>query len=149
MKEAYGGILNIVFIVVFLVIIIGILGLVFSYTKAFKMKNAIIATFEEYEGSGCGAAGSTACQNKIRREARDLAFNPASLNCGSQGFNDGGIYCYKIVSTHAKTINGKSNTYVTYRILVKVDIDFPIVEHIAGFRMFEVAGDTREIMIRS
>ena len=148
MKEAYGGILNIVFIVVFLVIIIGVLGLVFSYTKAFKMKNAIIATFEEYEGSGCGS-GNTACQKKITKEARDLAFNPASLNCGSQGFNDGGIYCYKVSSTRSKTINGRTNTYVTYKILVKVDIDFPIVEHIAGFRMFEVAGDTREIMLRS
>ena len=50
MKEAYGGIFNIVFIVIFLVIAIGVLGLTFSYTKAFKMKNAVVGAMEEYEG---------------------------------------------------------------------------------------------------
>ena len=85
MKEAFGGIFNIMFIVIFLVIMIGVLGLVFSYTKAFQMKNAIISVIEEYEGSGCypealsGASHDTACRNKIKDKARGLAYNPVSF----------------------------------------------------------------------
>ena len=59
MKEAFSGIYSIAFIVVFLVIVIGILGLVVSYTKAFKMKNIIISTIEKYEGACCGGGSET------------------------------------------------------------------------------------------
>ena len=45
MKDAYGGILNLVFVVVFLLIVIAVLGLVVSYTKAFRMKNARILAY--------------------------------------------------------------------------------------------------------
>ena len=54
MKDAFGGIVNIVLVAIFLVIISGILGLVVNYTKAFRMKNVVISTIEQYEGaSGC------------------------------------------------------------------------------------------------
>ena len=48
MKEAFGGIYTIIFIVIFLVIVIGVLGFVVSYTKAFRMKSDIIYTIERY-----------------------------------------------------------------------------------------------------
>ena len=64
MKEAYGGIFNLVFLVVFLVIVISLLGLTVSYTKAFKMKDRIIAVIEEYEGSGC-ENNDSACMKKF------------------------------------------------------------------------------------
>ena len=38
MKDAFGGILNLVLIAVFLVIVSGVLGLTVSYTKAFNFK---------------------------------------------------------------------------------------------------------------
>ena len=48
MKDAFGGIVNIVLVAIFLVIISGILGLVVNYTKAFRMKNAVISAIEQY-----------------------------------------------------------------------------------------------------
>ena len=48
MQEAFGGILNIFLILIFLVIVEGILAFTVSYTKAFRMKNYVIATIEQY-----------------------------------------------------------------------------------------------------
>ena len=52
MRDAYGGIMNIVLLVTFFLIVEGVLGLIVGYTKAFKMKNIVISTVEEYEASG-------------------------------------------------------------------------------------------------
>ena len=54
MRDAFGGIVNIVLVAIFLVIVSGILGLVVNYTKAFRMKNTVISAIEQYEGAdGC------------------------------------------------------------------------------------------------
>ena len=159
MKEAFGGIFNIMFIVIFLVIMIGVLGLVFSYTKAFQMKNAIISVIEEYEGSGGypealgNASFDTACRRRIKNEARGLAYNPVSLNCYSvdntSGYNvpvykAGDIYCYEMtVKTKA---DGKK--YAVFKVITQVDISFPIIERIMGFRFFQASGDTKEIQLQ-
>ena len=50
MRDAFGGIVNISMIVVFLVIVSGYLAFNVSYTKAFRVKNKIITTIEQYEG---------------------------------------------------------------------------------------------------
>ncbi len=159
MKEAFGGIFNIMFIVIFLVIMIGVLGLVFSYTKAFQMKNAIISVIEEDEGSGCypealgGASHDTACRNKIKEKARGLAYNPVSLNCSSVDNSSGynvpvykadNIYCYEM-TTRVKS-DGKR--YAVFKVITQVDISFPIIERIMGFRFFQASGDTKEIQLQ-
>ena len=79
MQEAFGGIINMFFISLFLLIVISILGLVVSYTKAFKMKNVIISHIENYEASGCFTKG-TACMTKIEDSARALGYG-AKINC--------------------------------------------------------------------
>ena len=50
MRDAFGGIVNISMIVVFLVVVSGYLAFNVTYTKAFRMKNKIITTLEQYEG---------------------------------------------------------------------------------------------------
>ena len=155
MKEAFGGIFNMVFIIIFLVIVIGVLGLVFSYTKAFKMKNAIISIIEEYEGSGCtpemtpGSSIDTACRNKVKLAAEGLAYNPTSLNCSEPGFyNAEGYFCYK-KDVYPKNISGVNYHFATYRIITQVDINFPIIQRIMGLSFFQVGGDTKEIRLPS
>ena len=161
MKEAFGGIFNIMFVVIFLVVIIGVLGLVFSYTKAFKMKNAIISTIENYEGSGCypeitGGVSDSACRREILRQAQGLNYNPVSLGCsgGCQLYGPttadankrlcpaADVYCYNVT---VRTENGKR--YATFRVMTQVDMNFPIIEKIMGFSFFQVAGDTKEIKL--
>ena len=74
MRDAFGGIVNIVLVAIFLVIISGILGLVVNYTKAFRMKNTVISTIEQYEGAqGCfGNSSATGCQERIEERAKKL-----------------------------------------------------------------------------
>lgn len=146
MKEAFGGVMNLFFIAVFLIIVMGLLGLVVTYSKAFKMKNIIISTIEEYDGYGCGNRGgisnpNTACLNKIRAEAANLGYNPVAGRCSS-GFKKGitgssstPLYCYKV--------NGSSNK--KYTVELNVDVNFPLISDLLGMSVFKVTGDTRII----
>ena len=145
MKEAFGGIFNIIYVVIFLVVVISILGLVVSYTKAFKMKNAIISVIEEYEGSGCfpeqsGGTKNTICRNKIKEKAQELAYSPVSLNCdtGNGFYNADNFYCYSV----DKRIKD-GNCYVMAKVVTQVNISFPLIDKIMGFSFFQVSGDTK------
>ena len=144
MKEAYGGIFNILYIVIFLVIVIGVLGLVFSYTKAFKMKSAIIATIEEYEGSGCFENGDTACLREIERQAKQIAYSPTEIQCPND-FIQSDFFCFQKNPVTKSSKPGKN--YIVVTVLTQVDISFPIIEKMMGFRFFQVAGDTKEIQL--
>lgn len=156
MQEAFGGILSIVLIVVFFVIVEGVLGFTVVYTKAFKMKNAVISAFEQYEAAGCGLEGSlseTACRNKIKGDAKTLKYNPPRLSCPatvSYGSKVAipvreidGLFCAAEIDT--RTEDGIQ--YATYRIITQVDMDFPVVKNILGLKFFQVTGDTREIQV--
>ena len=150
MKEAYGGIVNFVFLIIFLLIVMGVLALVVSYTKAFRMKDAIISVIEEYEGSGCypesplspSSTSNTACRQKIIEKAKALAYSPPSLACGGDNiYKADGIYCY--------SIEKKSGNKAVITVITQVDMNFPIIEKIMGFRFFQVMGDTRTISLQS
>lgn len=154
MKDAFGGIMNLVFIVVFLLIVIGVLGLVVSYTKAFKMKNIVLSSVEEYEGSCCdgvstkgnNCSSTPACIKKISDEASTLGFSPVNLNCPSDyvkirstADNHNDLYCIK-------KVDDPSTGRYYYNIIVQVDVHFPVVSNILGFRMFQISGDSRQIV---
>lgn len=140
MKDAFGGILNLVFITVFLVLVSGILGLTVNYTKAFKMKNAVITGIEQYEGYGCfDSKKDTACQQKITEYAKSIGYHPVSINCPTKDdFHSGGQYfCY----SERYSSNGKKY----YSIITQVDINIPIINRIMGMTFFQVHGDTRNL----
>jgi hypothetical protein len=151
MKDAFGGIVNFVFLAVFLLVVIGLLGLVVSYTKAFRMKDAIISVIEEYEGTGCypesplspsGTTTHSACREKIRQKAASLAYNPPALSCtGTNVYMADGLYCY--------TIEKKASDAAVISVITQVDMSFPIIEKIMGFRFFQVKGDTRTLALQS
>ncbi len=151
MKDAFGGIVNFVFLAVFLLIVIGVLSLVVSYTKAFRMKDAIISVIEEYEGTGCypesplspsSTTSQSACRMKIKEKAKSLTYNPPALQCnGADVYEAEGLYCY--------SIEKKSNRTAVITVITQVDMSFPIVEKIMGFRFFQVAGDTRTLKLQS
>lgn len=143
MKEAFEGIVNYVFIVVFLLVVMGLLGLVVSYSKAFKMKNIIISTIEQYDGYGCGSISGidktdTACLSKIKDAASDLGYRPLTNRCSSSDYYDVfGLYCYGITKP-------ESNKEI-YHIELNVDVNFPLMSDILGLSVFKINGDTRVI----
>lgn len=163
MKEAFGGIYTLLFIAIFLVIVIGVLGFVVAYTKAFHMKNDIIYTIERYEGSCCGGGSesphsgvsincnpqTSLCRKKIAEKAQDLGYNPVSLNCPSNyavaSYNGSELFCYKINNANSSRYRGKA---VTYSVITQVDIGFPIIKNILGMSIFQVSGDTRAIQLQ-
>ena len=141
MKEAFGGIFNIMFVVIFLVVIIGVLGLVFSYTKAFKMKNIVISAIEEYEDAQCinTSKPDTACRNKIRSGAQSIGYSPSNIHCpsGTEWESIDDLFCVQ----ERRSQNG----HKIYRIVTQVDINIPIIRHIMGLSFFQVSGDTRVV----
>lgn len=146
MKDAFGGIINMVFIALFLLIMIGILGLVVSYTKAFKMKNIIITHIENYEASGCFDE-DTACMNKIKASAEGIGYG-SRIRCPEDYGKIDGLFCYKeIISTN--TENHVSSRPTSYRIITQVDLDLPIISSIFSINFFQVVGDTRVIETKS
>ncbi len=147
MKDAFGGIMNIFFIAVFLVIVEGILGLVVNYSKAFRMKNIVISSIERYEGHGCfsdQAVGDTDCRNLIKEGAKSIGYHPVNISCpgavgGEQKYElSDSIFCYRREDSPSK------NNYV-YNIITQVDINIPIINKIMGMSFFQVHGDTRVI----
>ena len=141
MKDAFGGILNLVFITLFLVIVSGILAMTVNYTKAFRMKNIVISAIEQYEGYGCFEDdGETACLKKIEDGAKSIGYHPVGVNCSASDdyHSVSKFFCYK-----QGTSNGRKERY--YTIVTQVDIDIPIVRDIMGLSIFQVHGDTRNL----
>lgn len=141
MKDAFGGIVNIVLVAIFLVIISGILGLVVNYTKAFRMKNVVISTIEQYEGaSGCFDENG-GCAQRIIEKSKTFGYHPTELagSCRRNGYESAyDLFCYK------RSDSDSGNKYV-FTIVTQVDIDIPIINKILGLSIFQVHGDTRTI----
>ena len=100
MRDAFGGIVNIVFVAIFLLIISGILGLIVNYTKAFRMKNTVISAIEQYEGAkGCfsdQATGETGCRDKILKGAEAIGYHPPTIIC-SKEYIEAKIFSYSLI----------------------------------------------------
>lgn len=144
MKDAFGGIFNIFFIAIFLVIISGILGFIVGYSRAFKMKNNVISVIEQYEDANC-LGTTSACFQKIVEGANSIGYSSiSSLNCPKDFTNVGNLYCIGANSKQPVKGNIKS-----YTIITQVNMDLPIISTILGFRFFQVSGDTREIRVSS
>ena len=75
MRDAMGGVVNLVIIVVFMVIVSGYLAFNVSYTRAFRVKNKIISTYEQYSGN-C-ESNSSPCMTQIMKYMQDnVAWKP-------------------------------------------------------------------------
>ena len=139
MKDAFGGILSLVFLVVFLVLVVGILGFIVNYTKAFKMKNQVIATIEQYKGtSSCFKTGGT-CYKRIEEKAKGIGYSPTVLQCPSTGYKAiGKLFCASDLKS-----DEWGNKY--YSVITQVDIGAPIISNILSYDIFQVHGDTRPL----
>ena len=160
MKDAFGGIFNLVLIVIFLVVVMGILGLTVSYTKAFRAKNIIISKIEQYGHGGSCLRSDGACFKRIKEETDRIAYHPHNLNCppneGVTGWfaapRDGGsekLFCFYLHNIYKSTSGTDCGALIAsdyyFNIITQVDIDIPIINKIMGLYFFQVKGDTRKI----
>ena len=140
MQDAFGGILNIVLVAVFLVIVEGILGFTVNYTKAFRMKNIVISSIEKYEASpscfGGVASGDSDCRKSIQNGAKGIGYHPSDLRCPTGYTKSDDFFCYKLNYTQV-------NKKYVYSVVTQVDINIPIINKMMGLSFFQVNGDTR------
>lgn len=148
MRDALGGTVVLVIIVFFTVVVLSYLAFNVNYTKASRMKNKIIATYEEFNGQ-C----ESNCQNKIKNYADEIGYNvgKSSLACDKNGYNYGynNLYCYKMVEINKEVSNqtngivGDIKTRKYYKISTRINIELPIIQNIFSFQMFWINGDTK------
>lgn len=157
MKDAFGGIFNLALIAVFLVTAMGILGLTVNYTKAFRAKNIIISTIEEYGGGYTCFHNDGACFKRIKEQTDRIAYHPHSLSCPPSKYgdwyvaplesstgSDNGLFCYDITLSGGTLEDDDINDY-WFTVVTQVDMDIPIINKIMGLYFFQVKGDTRRI----
>lgn len=146
MRDAFGGVVNLSMIVVFLVLVCGYLAFNVNYTKAFRVKNYIITTIEQYEGT-CGL--NSPCRSKIRSYINQVGYNASSLDLTSEGYECDRTYgyCYKEfkVQNSSGAYNEHNEQYY-YRVVTQINIDIPIINKIMpGLRIFQISGNTKAI----
>lgn len=146
MRDALGGVVNLTMIVVFLVLVCGYLAFNVNYTKAFRVKNYIITSLEQYEGN---CVSGTACDTKIRNYIKNVGYNAPNFKLDDNYTCNYG-YCYKQfkVSDEVEGTVKESREQVYYRVVTQINIDIPIINKIMpGLRIFQISGNTKVITL--
>lgn len=140
MRDAFGGIVNITFIVVFMVIVNGYLAFAANYNKAFRVKNKIISLIEQNEGWD---ASDTALKSKIQTEMKQVGYAVTDLNLGDDYNCDVQWgYCVKEFDRN----NSNEINKITYEVVTAVNIDIPILRNfLPRLSVFQVSGTTKAI----
>lgn len=148
MRDAFGGVANLVIIVVFLVLVSGYLAFNVNYTKAFRVKNKIISLYEQYEGKQCYLNDTSECNQKIREYMNSLGYNSPYLDL--EGYNCYYGYCAKEYQTEkvSDSVTDDTKEKAYYNIVTQINIDIPIINKILpGLKIFQISGDTKPIVV--
>lgn len=140
MRDSIGGIFNITFVAIFMLVVSGYLAFSVSYNKAYKVKNKIISTLEQYEGY------NNKSKEVIESYMNNLGYNSGevaeSLKSGYDCCSNRG-YCVKWVPDDSAD-SGLPKGY--YKVLTTVNIDVPIFNKFLPFMtFFQTTGDTMTI----
>lgn len=143
MRDAMGGTVALVIIVVFIVIALGYMAFNVNYTKAFRMKNKIISVYEDYDGNCLSD-----CRDSIKNYAKTIGYSTGNnMVCPNGYYNSDDIYCYQKVdasggvSAEGIIDDAKKKSY--YRIITKMNVEIPIINNILDLRIFYITGDTK------
>ena len=142
MRDAFGGLMNMVIIVVFLVLVSGYLAFNVNYTKAFPVKNKIVTTIEQYEGACEPGNPSNKCNQVIKDYMKSVGYNASSLQINDYECNDS--YCIKRIEAETDAGNVDLKKKVYYKVTTAIVIDIPIINKIMPrLSIFQVSGTTK------
>ena len=154
MRDAFGGVFTINFLLVFIFIYIAFTAVSLNYAKAFKVKNAVIDFVEQNEitdlddyfstnysnedGEFNGIA--TKDPNKLKDNLKRLGYHKT---CTSLGYEEGKSletsygngYCYEgvlIVKKDEKNIEGTNSKTIYYQIITYADWDLGALNKLLG-----------------
>lgn len=140
MSNAFGGVVNLTFIVVFLVVVSGFLAFSVSYNKAFRVKNKIISIIETKEGIDHDDGSA---REEIKNYMSSIGFS-YKKDWSAEGYDtcrDG--FCYsKVPVSDAVPAEGiKAKVY--YKVSTAVNIDLPVLGYyVPQMKLFQVSGTT-------
>ena len=153
MRDAMGGTVTLMIIVVFIVVALGYMAYNVNYTKAFRMKNKIISLYQDYEGDCSGA-----CLDSIVSYANEIGYKPArNLRCPSGFSKYGSYYCFRRTEFEADSNlssytrgNGASDIKKReyYTIVTKININIPIISNVLNLEVFQISGDTESFEVK-
>lgn len=150
MRDAIGGVYNLTFIAVFMLVISGYLAFSVSYNKAFKVKNKVISVLEQYEHYNENS------KKAIRAYMDKIGYNASSpiINESKDGTNwkcppeIKGV-CYKWTQTLGPKDNKDEYAGIPkgyFSVKTAVDIDVPIFNKFLPYMtFFQTQGDTMTI----
>lgn len=147
MRDAIGGVFTIQIILVFMVIINAYLAFSVNYTKAFRIKNNIVAIIEQQEGFTTN--GNSSAAGQIEKVMTDTGYNVNKGvidRCGSKEdgyvpvYNNAGGYCLKFTKN-------QDGTGGYYSVKTYISIDIPILNRIFPIfsDVFSIKGETKTI----
>lgn len=159
MRDAIGGSIIMVWILIFLVVITSILGFAFNYTKAFRLKNAVLDYLEDGQGFTPDVQEKIMTLRKNYGYGNSLAFTDNSWKC-----NNGICIKYNKIydsdnagdpgdrSIGAKYCGNKKNCKVGYYsvttfIHVNIPIIVDVLAEVQKHGGLNVTGDTATIKI--
>ena len=141
MRDAMGGTVTLVIIVVFIVFTLGYMAYNVNYTKAFRMKDKIIAEYEINKGECLHD-----CREKIIAYADEIGYSTG----GRIKFDDykclDNLFCYKEVDAINKVSDSAfvdTDDKHYYKIVTKINLEIPVISNILNFRIFYLTGDTK------
>ena len=145
MRDALGGTVNLVIIVMFIVIALSYMAFNVNYMKAYRMKNKIVDSYNDFDGQ-CDSN----CIAEIKEYASVIGYHPQQVAC-PEGYkpNDDFRYCIQEVTRSIDGVEPVEMRY--YKIATKIDFDFPIIRNILGnLNYFWIKGDTKvyKIVVR-
>lgn len=144
MRDAIGGSVTIVIIVVFIVFALGYMAFNVNYTKAFRMKDKIITVYDDYNGN-C----NTACENEIKEYADKIGYSSGTGTGGTMycptGTSKLNLYCVDEVPVTTGDDDNISDSLNAryYHISTKISMEIPAFKNILNFRIFYVFGTTQ------
>lgn len=144
MRDAIGGIYNLTFIAVFMLVISGYLAFSVSYNKAFKVKNKVISVLEQYEHYNNDSKKAIIdYMNQIGYNA-SIKLTADELGKGWKCPKDLKGVCYKWTVEPGSIEAGIPKGY--YSVKTAVDIDVPIFNKFLPYMtFFQTQGDTMTI----
>ncbi len=147
MRDAIGGAMTIQIILFFLVVINAYLAFSVNYTKAFRIKNNIVAILEQQEGFTTG--GPEAADARIEKIMLDTGYSVGKDvidKCGTTDneyvaiHNKAGGFCLKLTKN-------SSDGSGYYSVKTYININVPILNNILPVfsEVFSIKGETKTI----
>ncbi len=149
MRDAFGGVVNISMIVVFIALVSGLMAFNVTYTKAFRVKNRIIDLTEQYREK---CMDSEECSSKAASYIQSIGYNSPTMDI-SRMVNSYPEYSawecqngYCIGEKRTVDVHDSSLESVQYKVVTQIIIDIPIINKIMPYlRFFQVSGDTNTL----